>query len=307
MHAPSMLTMYTSTPMFCDWLREMSDGRIDVTLFAGGELVGTKDIADALATGVIELAFTTSSSYTGAVPDVSFAACAVPPLLWQGPNDVYELYWGLELDELLREAWAENGIYFLTTAGTGAVTFWSKEPMYHVEDLEGFKVRFYGAPAQTMEKLGATPVFLPHKEVYTALATGTVDGSGTSLMHYEGMKYYELCPYVYAPAWKQPEAMDILMSLDAWNELPDDLKAVVKVASRAYAHDLTIQSAWFEAAIIGKLDGWGSTLITWSKEDVKKVSIAALSLLPELAARSPKSALGYTIIEKFAKEKGYIE
>ena len=168
-----------SFPALIERIDKATGGRIQIELYAANALVGASEMADALAAGMIEVAYTGLNYYAGQIPIANIGPNALPPSLWRSPEEQSELYLYRGLEDLLREGLAEYGIYYWTELLSGDTGWWSKYPMYGVGDLAGFKVRFYGYILKVLEVLGAAPVYLPHPEVYTALATGVIDGSGT--------------------------------------------------------------------------------------------------------------------------------
>lgn len=303
--SPGVVTFSQALPQFADRVREMSGGRLDISLYSAGELASVADYIDVLNTGVVELVNTGGCIYTGTVPAANLSINNLPVLLWRSTEDARQLYFYHGLDELMREGWAEHNILLLSTMIESPAGFWSTEPAYSVEDLEGFKIRIYPQIARTLERLGATPVFIPHEETYTALAMGTIDGSGTSLTFYSGAKFYEICPYIY-PALVTPCGVEIMVGMDAWNSLPDDLKAILMVASRALADDCGSFNAMEMDRMRAHFDEWGTIEIEWSDEDVERIRQAALEDLDEIAGIGPICAEGVKIVKDFMKLKGYL-
>jgi len=284
----------------------MSGGRLDITVYTAGELVASVDVCDAVSTGVVEMSHTYAPYFFGAHPSLMVSPGAFPPGLWQTFQDVLYIYNEMGVGDLAREVWAEQNIHFLTLVSGGHVSWWSKEPIYDVEDLQGVKLRYSGNFAKTAELLGASPVFMPSEEMYTALATGVLDAGGTSVSYYRTSKFYEVAPYLYAPNWKGDEPGELIVNMDAWNALPDDLKEIVTVAAERYAHDLALHYLWELDEIYASLDEWGCTLITWSDEEFEKVTEAGMKLLPEVRAADPRAAEACRIVEDFAKMRGYM-
>ncbi len=178
---------------------------------------------------------------------------ALPPALLKNTEDLKELYWYQGLEALMREGYAEHGAYYLRTVFLGDPnTFWSKRPLRTIADLKGFKVRTYGYFAKVWAKLGATPTFIPHEEVYSSLAQGVIDGSQTAGSYFKRFKYYEVCPYYYLPGLAGNGFMPILISMQAWKKLPDDLKAILEEA------DLTKSKA-FLRTFVKRIDIEGDT------------------------------------------------
>ncbi len=73
----------------------------------------------------------------------------------------------------------------------------TNRPIFTPDDLTGFKIRMYESeiPIKSWQALGANIQVVPWPDVYTALATGVVDGlTGTVVDNYE-MKHFENAPY----------------------------------------------------------------------------------------------------------------
>ena len=204
----------------------------------------------------------------------------------------------------MREAYLERGIYFLGTLWVGEiVTHWSRKPMYGLKDLKGHKVRGFGYLSKTLEKLGASPVFLPLEEVYTSLAQGAIDGSMTQASYYESGKLYEVAPYFYTDGLLTSSSMSMMVSKKAWDQIPDDLKTILQVANRWYSDQFEIRSRMEYEKMVSKFGKMGVTPIAWPKEDLQKIKEVAAGFLPEIAAKGPRLAKGIKIIEDHLRAK----
>jgi tripartite ATP-independent transporter DctP family solute receptor len=74
----------------------------------------------------------------------------------------------------------------------------TKFPVYKIEDLKGLKIR---APESTLfidflKAFGTIPTVIPSADVYTAIATGTVDAQENPYDSIYTWKYYEVQKYV---------------------------------------------------------------------------------------------------------------
>ncbi len=101
-----------------------------------------------------------------------------------------------------------------------------------LEDLKGLKI-IVTAPVQTkiVEKLGATPVFMPEGEVYTSLERGLADGR---LHQWDGAvvwKGMEVTKYRTGNANLALDVMHIAMNRDSWNSLPPDIQDIITGAT----------------------------------------------------------------------------
>jgi TRAP-type mannitol/chloroaromatic compound transport system substrate-binding protein len=303
---PSLVGPQITQKAFCERIKKMSNGALDITLYTAGQLTPTLEILGSLSKGTVDISYTSSVYYTGTVPEANIDLVTLPPLILKTEADARQVYWYSGVDELMREGYKEYGVYYLGSLFfTDPNTFWSKKPIKGVDDLKGFKVRGYGYYAKTLAKLGAAPTFIPHEEVYTSLAQGVIDGSMTAGSYYKRFKYYEVAPYYYLPGFAPVWSMCVMVSQKAWDQLPNDLKAIVQEAFIHFAIDHQQRTWWEHEQMLQELPKLGATLIQWPDSEVQKLREAGLTFLPEIAKKSERCAKGIKIIEDYMKEKGY--
>ena len=305
---PGMVGPEVTQKAFCERVREMSGGRLNITLYTAGQLSPTKELIDSLSAGTVDIAYTTGAYYTGIVPEATLEQAGLPPLILNSLRDAINLYWYGELGEIIREGYAKENVYYLGAIPWEVpITFWSKEPLYGVKDLAGYKPRSFGYTAKTLASLGASPAFLPHEEVYLSLAQGIINGSMTDGSYYERMKYYEVAPYYIVPGLSNVQEMCLLVSMKSWNKLPDDLKAILKEAHIHFSieHGQYLVNAYNE--MMKHMDKLGATVIVWPEEEQKKIRQAGLEFMPEIAAKSDGCAKGVEILMQYMKDNNLID
>jgi TRAP-type C4-dicarboxylate transport system substrate-binding protein len=296
-----------------DRIDAATNGRLKITTYPAGELLGAMELPDALAAGTIEMGFTWPNLYYGGMqPETS--ALDTPAWYLQEIVDPVLVYnQGLMgvpgLKELYeKDVWEDlMGVKcFMNFYGSGE-TFWSREPMYSVADLAGYKVRFYGDWLPHMTRMGAAPVYLPHEEVYQAVATGVLDGSGTAITYWMLLHLYEVTSYVYLPLQRIGSFGGILVGMDAWNSLPADMQAQVEQAIRLYAFDVLWTNYLDTVTLIDQIEPvYGGTILYWSDEDIAAFTESGKTWLTESAARSPLNYQAMKIYEDFAYMRGYV-
>lgn len=305
---PALIGPQITQKAFCENIKKMSNGRLDITLFTAGQLSPTLELVDSLAKGTVDIAYSSSVYYTGIVAEANIDLVTLPPNMLKTLQDALQVYWYLGVDDLMREGYKQHGVYYVGSLFfTEPNTFWSKKPIKGVDDLKGFKIRGYGYYAKTLAKLGASPTFIPHEEVYTALAQGVIDGSMTAGSYYKRFKYYEVAPHYYLPGFAPVWSMCIMASQKSWEALPDDLKAVVQEAFKVFAIDHQQRTWWEHEQMLQELPKLNATLITWPESEVVKMRDAGMTFIPEIAKKSERCAKGMEIIQNYMKTKGYIK
>ncbi len=310
---PGALCNENAVKPFIERVDKMSGGRLQISLHYAGELVNYLDVYPSLQANMIQIANTGSLFWRGSIPVAWMVSGNLPPFVTRNNDEFNELYHHRGLDDLIGEALEELGIKYLGSHSVGNTYFWSKKPINSLEDLKGFKVRFFGAMSDTMEHFGAAPVMLPHPETYMAIATGTLDGSGTAWHLYRDLKLYEVCPYFIGPAWQVPQGMSLWVSKKAWDALPEDLQEIVDAASKIFNVDYMDAVTIQQNEMFNKsFKEWGTTYIEFSDEEVERITKEfSLPYLDKIAAEiGPKDervVKGIEIIKQFMRDYGYID
>lgn len=273
---------------FVDRVRELSDGRIDITLHPIGAIVGPFETFDNVATGVLEVGMKTPMWWPGKEPAMNLFT-SLPGSF----SHAYQLdawYWEHGGIELAREAYAKHNLFFVGPAifgvpPIGAEIVHSRRPIHSIDDYKGLKIRSGGAAAKWFEGLGASIVSLPGPEIYAALEKGVVDAAEwVSPNSNYALGLHEAAPYVITPGLHTSlMASEVIVSLDEWNELPDDLKAIMEVAVK----ELSIRKAQrFEKLdhyYLERMKEHGVEVIEWAPEEIARAVQYSMTLWESFA------------------------
>ncbi len=230
----------TSADYLGETITRMSDGRLTVKVFGAGELVPGNGVFDAVSTGAAEMFHSISAYWRGKSPGIAlfgsvpFGMLANEQYAWMhhgGGQALYdEMYDRFELKSLL-------------CGNTGTQWMgWFKKEINSLEDFKGLRFRTPGIGGEMYRRLGAAVVQLPGSEIYQALSSGTIDAaefvgpwSDLALGFHQAAKYY------YWPGVQEPgSAEECGINKQKWDELPDDLKAIVEAACAVtYSHSTT--------------------------------------------------------------------
>jgi len=289
-------------PQFVKMVDERTNGQIKIELFPSGAIVPTPELLSSTASGMIEMSFTPGAYWVGQIPvaAVEFSL----PMSYEGFNDSLTLMWHLGLQDVIREAYAEHGVYylgFLPAMGNQTI---STKPIRTANDFKGLKIRAVGTFANWLAKLGASPVNIPIPELYMALKLGTIDavttGSGVIL----GQKLYEVCPYLTKPQPSSGEPLNVLVNQDKWNALPNELKCALTLAVRDWAHWVGAYSnPRIDSNQMGILRDNGVEFIQLSAADAAKLRAAAVEVWDDQAKVDSYCAEGVAIIKEYLAEK----
>jgi len=265
----------------------MSDGRLDVTIYGVGEIIEADELFAACKAGTVDMS-TSWGYHVGEVPfDEVFYQL---PMGLRNASEAAVLLYERGAYELAKEVYLAHNVHFLppqTPTGIYPI-YHSGVPIRSLDDIKGFKIRSYGAFASTHEKLGATVVWIPFAELYTAVATGVIDGfSNPTLGESVDMKFYEVCRYAIMPAFCNYLMASQFVNMDSWNGLTADLQAIIHAAAihASLRHDHVYLNLDQSARPI--MEAAGVEFIELPPEDYAQIGEIAREVWDECAAKDP--------------------
>jgi TRAP-type mannitol/chloroaromatic compound transport system substrate-binding protein len=273
----------TSAQRLADRIGRMSGGRLEVELFAAGELVPAFEALDAVQRGVAEMSHSASFFWLGKSAALNYFG-SIPFGLMKTEIEGWLLAGGGA--DLWREAMADFDVlpFYAGSSGTSAGGWFRKE-IESLDDLDGLKIRMAGLGGEVMRRLGATPVLTPPSEVFQAMAGGTVDAAeliGPWNDQVFGLD--RVADYYYVPGFHEagPTA-EALISRSAFEKLPADLQAVVEGAVMAEALAYGADYRFHNVVALGPLVAErGVELRTYPDEVVDALGRTTLEVLAEL-------------------------
>lgn len=285
--APGVGTNVTS---FAERVTAMSDGRLSLKVFSGGELVPPFGVEDAVQQATAEIGHTTPYYAAGKnsalhfFSTVPFGMTAVEHAAWLRHGGGQELW-----DELA----AERGLKVFYSGNSGSQSAgWFKKPINSVADLSGLNMRIAGLGGEAMRKLGVNAVLLPPPEIFPAFQSGAIDAAewvGPMLDQAFGLN--KVADYCYLPAFHEPgAALSIVVNADAWAELPADLQAIVANAAEATSAETLGQFDYFNAVAFEKLKTEGVKFAPFPAEVIAALRKASAQVMDEQAAANPQFA-----------------
>jgi TRAP-type C4-dicarboxylate transport system substrate-binding protein len=209
---------------WCKEVEKRTNGRVKVTLFAGGTLTPPTQTYISVTRGVADIGLSFFSYTMGRFP--LFEVLDLPLGYRSG-------YWGTKLaNEFYRKFTPKETddvkVLFLTTSPPHMM--FAKKPVRNLDDMKGLKVRSTGTSAKVVQALGGAPVAMPMSDAYDALSKGVAQGI---ICPYEAMRGFRLAEVVdnsaeYGSAYVGSNY--IVMNKDTWNAIaPNDQKSIEEI------------------------------------------------------------------------------
>ncbi len=163
--------------VWADLVKERSNGRINVKVYPGSQLVGgdqTRELV-AMRQGIIDMCVSSTINLSPQIKEMTLFSMpflmpdhkAYDALI--GGEVGQDLFKVLASRDVVPLSWGENGFRELSN---------SKRAVRKPDDLKGMKIRYAAGPifADVFNALGANPLQMSFADLQPALSTGAVDG-----------------------------------------------------------------------------------------------------------------------------------
>lgn len=244
-------------------IKERSNGRLEVKVYAGSALGSEEDSIEQVKMGALTMARVSSAAMhnicqTTRVPSL--------PFLFRSKEHLHKVL-DSDIGEQILKSCEDAGFIGLAWYDSGARSMYtSDKPIKTKDDVKGLKIRVQQSDLSVamIEALGGNATPMSMGEVYTALKTGLVDAaennypSYESAHHYEVAKYYSLTEHTMTPEI-------LLFSKRKWDKLSDEDRKIIRDAAREsvpYMRKLWSERENTSRAIVVKA---GSEIITPDK------------------------------------------
>jgi len=216
---------------FAAYVKEKTNGKIDMATFPAGQLGGERSMAEQVQSGTLQIASLTTAVLQNFVPQCSILDM---PFIFPDRKTAYATLDDTEVQDkifsyfpkkgFIAIGWTENEIRDFTN---------TKRPVRTPADIKGLKVRVMNSPAylDTFKQLGASPVGIPFPETYNALQTGVIDAQENPILTSVLMKFTEVTKYVTRTQHCLTECI-IVVSMDYWESLTANEQQIFREAAR---------------------------------------------------------------------------
>jgi TRAP-type mannitol/chloroaromatic compound transport system substrate-binding protein len=227
---PSVDMLSGAADMLANRVREMTNGKFRIRVFASGEIVPALQVMDAVQSGTVQAGHTSDYYYIGKNSALAFGT-SIP----FGFNSRQQTAWLTQGggQELLREVYSDFGIMHFHFVNTGAqFGGWFREPVESLNDLRGVRMRIPGLAGEIMSRLGVTVQVLGAADIYPALERGAIDATEwVGPYDDEKLGFHEIAKNYYIPGWWEPgPSTAFQINRAAWDELPEQYQEILACA-----------------------------------------------------------------------------
>ena len=286
-------------------INELSEGQLEIEVFASGELVPGLESFQAVSDGTVEVGSGASYYWAGKEPATQWFAAVPFGMNAQGMSAWFHGADGLKLWE---ETYAPYNLIPRPGGSTGVqMGGWFNKEINSIDDFKGLKMRIPGLGGKVIAKAGGTVVLTAGGEIFTSLERGVIDATEwVGPLHGLRMGFYQAAKYYYYPGWHEPGTyLEYFFNKKAYESLPVTLQKIVDVACVENEH-------WVLAQFDARNGAALQTLINKHKVPVVRFPDAVLDALrpladeviAEQAALTPMAKKVNESFKKFQKEVG---
>lgn len=249
---------------------EASDGKYQITIYPSAQFGEARELVESLSNGIYDIGWVDSSTMDFIVPEANMLYLAFF-------FEDYEELWsaidgntGAKLTEITEE---KANIHLMSAFSLGCREIFSKNEIKDLNSLKNLKFRVPELDMwiNTFKTLGMNPTPVAWSELYTALASGVVDGACANWETIALQQMYTEAPYI----WESNHFFQTgfpAFNLEFWNSLSEEEQKMftdtclkVAIEQRANVEELDEQ---YKEEI---LNNGGSILARNDFEDIDEV------------------------------------
>lgn len=257
-------------------IARLSNNQLQVDVFPAMQLGGAKENVDAVRSGTLALTWVGAAFLSRIAPELEAVSL---PFIFPNREAAFRVIDGPvgdAIDKKLQDkgfialGWMELGMRHITN---------SKAPVTSLADLKGMKIRLQPNETHlaTFRALGANPVAMDVKELYSAMEQRVVDGQENPYTVISASRYGEVQKHL-SNSGHFFDFIAVVASKKAFEQMkPEQQKAIreAMTATIAFQRKLAIES---EAKAIAELKGkmTYTEIAPAVKEEMRKVAMTAV-------------------------------
>lgn len=282
----SLDTIYGGGEEISTRLKEATDGKFTIQVFAAGEIVPGLDAINAARDGTVESAH--SVGYYNWGKDPAYACGADLPFTFSARAKAAYNYQGGGIDQY-NQFLETVGLVSFPAGNTGVqMGGWFRKEVNTLADMQGVKMRISGLAGRVVEKLGVVPQQIAGGDIYPSLEKGTIDAAEW-VGPYDDNKlgFQKVAPYYYYPGfWEGGPTVSFFVNKAKYDELPENYKSLLRTCCQATDQNMLAKYDFKNPTALKELAASGAQLRSYSEEIMNAAFTAAHEVYAELSGEN---------------------
>jgi TRAP-type mannitol/chloroaromatic compound transport system substrate-binding protein len=270
-----------------DSFNKVAGDEMEIELFYSDQIVPTGELFRAMQKGTIDAVQSDDDSMASPTEVTVFGGYF--PFASRYSLDVPVLFNQYGLNEIWDAEYSKVGVKHLSAGAWDPCHFATKKPVNSLADLKGLRVFTFPTAGRFLTQFGVVPVTLPWEDIEVAVQTGELDGvawSGITEDYTVG--WADVTDYFLTNNISGAWAGSFFANMDSYNNLPDHLKELLKLAMDS-SHYYRQWWYWGGEAHL-RTQGTKMKLTSIPDEEWAQVEAAAVKFWDEIAAESETKA-----------------
>ena len=228
--APTFHGQQLGALAFAEYVKQKTNGELNVQVFPMGQLGGEMSMAEQVQTGTLEMASITTAVMMNFVPQAGLIDL---PFVFPTRETAYAVLADKQFQDKFFGLFPAKGFQVIGyTENEFRDLTNSKRPVHKPEDVKGLKLRVMKSPVymDTWQQLGASTVGLPFPEIYGALQQGVIDGQENPLFTSILIKVPEVNKFATRTQHSLTECL-IIVNPDFWASLTPEQQKIFQEAA----------------------------------------------------------------------------
>lgn len=289
----SLDTIYGASELLAQRVGQLTDGKFQIKVHAGGELVPGLQVLDAVQNATVECGHSASYYYVG--KNMAFAFDTTIPFGMNARQQNAWMYAGGGI-QLMREFFKQYNIVQFPGGNTGVqMGGWFRKEIKSLADIKGLKMRIPGIGGQILARLGAVPQTLAGSDIYPALERGAIDAAEwVGPYDDEKLGFHKVAKHYYYPGWWEggPQ-LSFYVNQTKWNALPAPFKNAFECACVEANMKMLAEYDFKNPQAIMRLVRQGVKLHAFPRDVMEAAQKASQALFEEEARLNPAFARIY--------------
>ncbi len=258
---------------FAEEVYDLSDGQMQIQVYANSTLGGDRDLLETCADGDIPFVVQNTAPQVTFMPDLAVFDL---PCVFDDLNDCRNKLDDPEFYSLISQVYEEGGYHLLGMADQGFRVMSTNKPVNSISDFKGQKIR-------TMENsyhiafwnaIGASPTPMSFSEVYIGLQQHTIDAEENPYEVIVSNNLYEQQDYIVETN-HLPHLISLIVNDDFFQNLSEEEQAIMTEAAEIATEYARQESDNRIADKIAVIEASGTQIITLSEETRSEIREAS--------------------------------
>ncbi|MDR0851008.1 MAG: TRAP transporter substrate-binding protein DctP [Clostridiales Family XIII bacterium] len=280
-------------------VNEMSDGRINMTIYSGGSLLAMGEVYSGVVAGSADLGIDCANQYKGRFPVTAmFEYPGTGFINSESASRAYD-----EAMKTLQPAEYDD-VHVLWFQCVGPGILLTTKEVKTMSDLKGLQIRTSNTFADGVTALGGTPVSMGMGDVYEALRLGTIQGFTAAGEALQGFNLAEVADYcVMNPLFNG--TFQFVMNKEKYESMPEDLQKVMDDAAAQVWNDAVVyyfSEQTEQALAYGKESNPNFQFSAIADDEMEKWQQAVVGTMDAYVAELDAQGMDGTGIQKYLFE-----